>query len=369
MLCLSITYKMTPVEIRQKFAFSKEEILDYISEINMPTVIVSTCNRVEIYVSGDMASLNKVQDLWCKHKNIDKELLLKHVNVFVGNGAIKHLYNVACGMESMILGEDEILGQVKDGYYLSHNNFELDYELNHIFLGAITCAKKIKTDTLISKTAVSVGTLVANMVFDFNAENVLIMGATGVIGNIVLKNISANENINIYGTRRVHNALTNSNNDRVKWVDFNNRYDYIDMADVVISATASPYYTVTKGQLKNLSNKERLFIDLAVPFDIDKGIGEIENTKVFDIDYFEEAAKENNTIKLREADRAKVIIEHMVDDTKKNLFFHSIMGKMDSLKENCEKHSFEQLFYNLRDGLNTEEFTKVVKIMENMGCN
>ena len=75
----------------------------------------------------------------------------------------------------------------------------------------------------------SVGTLVANMVFDFNAENVLIMGATGVIGNIVLKNISANENIDIYGTRRVHNALTNSNNDRVKWVDFNNRYDYIDM--------------------------------------------------------------------------------------------------------------------------------------------
>ena len=62
----------------------------------------------------------------------------------------------------------------------------------------------------------SVGTLVANMVFDFKAENVLIMGATGVIGNIVLKNISANENINIYGTRRVHNALTNSNNDRVK---------------------------------------------------------------------------------------------------------------------------------------------------------
>lgn len=102
MLCLSITYKMTPVEIRQKFAFSKEEILDYISEINMPTVIVSTCNRVEIYVSGDMANLNKVQDLWCKHKNIDKDVLLKHVNVFVGNGAIKHLYNVACGMESMI---------------------------------------------------------------------------------------------------------------------------------------------------------------------------------------------------------------------------------------------------------------------------
>ena len=117
MLCLSITYKMTPVEIRQKFAFSKEEILDYISEISMPTVIVSTCNRVEIYVSGDMANLNKVQDLWCKHKNIDKDVLLKHVNVFVGNGAIKHLYNVACGMESMILGEDEILGQVKDGYY------------------------------------------------------------------------------------------------------------------------------------------------------------------------------------------------------------------------------------------------------------
>lgn len=136
----------------------------------------------------------------------------------------------------------------------------------------------------------------------------------------MLKNISANENINIYGTRRVHNALTNSNNDRVKWVDFNNRYDYIDMADVVISATASPHYTVTKGQLKNLSNKERLFIDLAVPFDIDKGIGEIENTKVFDIDYFEEAARENNTIKLREADRAKVIIEHMVDDTKKICF-------------------------------------------------
>ena len=92
MLCLSITYKMTPVEIRQKFAFSKEEILDYISEISMPTVIVSTCNRVEIYVSGDMANLNKVQDLWCKHKNIDKDVLLKHVNVFVGNGAIKHLY-------------------------------------------------------------------------------------------------------------------------------------------------------------------------------------------------------------------------------------------------------------------------------------
>ncbi|MGN1319041.1 MAG: glutamyl-tRNA reductase [Lachnospirales bacterium] len=349
--CISVSFKMAKVDIREKIAFSKDELKAFLKD-NM--VILSTCNRVEIYFTG--YKINDISRELCHFKNIDYSEFKKYVNIYTEDNAIIHLYRVACGIDSKILGEDEILGQVKDAYYLSHNNISLNYEMNTIFRGAITSAKSIKTNTKMSKSAVSIGTLVASFVNSHNAKKVMIIGISGKIGTIVSKNILSYKNTEIIATSRNHNS-DGINIENVKYIPFSKRYLYMNDCDIIISATSSPHYTVTLSDVKNNNIKNKIFIDLAVPRDIDE---EINENEIYNIDYFENISKSNSDIKIKEIDHAKQIINSMIDDLKKEMFFHTIINSLDDFN----KYSFNQLIYKVRDGMNYLEFKKFIDILK-----
>lgn len=351
MRCISISHKKTPVYIREKIAFSQEEKTSFLKN-NM--VIVSTCNRVEIYFTG--YKINDIAKQICEFKNIDYNEFKNYINVYDGDGGILHLYRVASGLESKILGEDEILGQVKDAYYFSHENVELDYEINTVFKGAVTSAKKIKTETLMSKSAVSIGTLVAGFVHKHNAKNVMIIGISGKTGTIIAKNILSFGDVNIFATKRAHKSDVINVND-VVYIPFNKRYEYMDKCHIIISATSSPHYTVTSSKISKYKIENKIFIDLAVPRDIDD---DIENNSLFNIDYFESISKSNSELKLKQIDTINSIIEEMIDELKKEMYFHSIVGDLESL----DKYNFKQLIYKIRDGMNYDEFKKFINILK-----
>ena len=151
----------------------------------------------------------------------------------------------------MVLGEDEILGQVKDAYQLSKDLGTVDYEMNVLFQKAVTSAKRIKTDTNLSKTPLSIATLVANEVFHFengsDIKKVMVIGMSGKMGSTITKNIIYKPGIEVTGTVRRHNeCLTvNVHSDRVKAVDYRDRYQSMNDMDIVISATLGPHYPVT----------------------------------------------------------------------------------------------------------------------------
>lgn len=375
MNCISISYKNSDVSFRRKFAFSKEiqaEFMKKLSEYGAVSecVLLCTCNRTELYFCGDAHSKNKVSSLLAEFGGVSETQLARQVMFFCGESACTHLFRVVCGIDSMVIGEDEILGQSKDAYEFSKSLGYTKSELNMTFQSAFACAKKIKTDTAISKTSVSTATLASNFASRFaDYVNVLIIGSTGKIGSVVLKNLLSHKNVSVTVTIRKHCAdMPYCENSAVKYVAYDERYKYIQDADCIISATSSPHYTVTLFDLKkeNISEKKRLFIDLAVPPDIDPNIERLCGSELYCIDHFEQLAKENNELKLDSVEGAKLIIDDCIDELKKNLEFHSFLPNMDSVKSMAEHTTVENIIYKMKSELKSGEFSHFLSVLKSL---
>jgi glutamyl-tRNA reductase len=277
----------------------------------------------------------------------------------------------------MLLGEDEIFHQVKEAYAWADKHSFTNAELNIIFQGAFNCAKLSKSETKMSNTPVSIGTITANIVYDYvnseadeyDTENTcsgaeaLVIGATGKIGSIVAKNM-ADKGINVVGTRRSKNRNTNyiEANEFLKWCDFDKRYDVIPHVPVIVSATSSPHYTITKEEfVRCVGNKTYLLIDLAVPYDIDRSLQELENVTLYDIDYFKNLSQENSNIKLGEKEKVEHILDDCVEDVLKKLYVRDFQEKMSGRND---EQWFQKMVYYLRDVLDSEQLKNVLEKIE-----
>lgn len=237
MNCISISYKNTPLRIREVFAFSKEE-KDVFEERAIVAgakscVVVSTCNRTEVYFTGEANVIERMQTLFMQEKEADEELFKKIIGVYSGDMALYHLFKVVCGMDSMVLGEDEILRQVKEAYQSALKENHCDHECNIFFQEAFHVAKAVKTDTRLSKTPISIATLTAHRVFEFlegrNTGNVLLVGAFGKIGAAAGRNILERENIRLLATSRIHRQREEFFGSRpnVTCIPYDKRYEYL----------------------------------------------------------------------------------------------------------------------------------------------
>lgn len=376
MNCISISYRNTPLKIRECCAFSPEEKECFEKKALLlgitGCVLVSTCNRVEVYFTGENRTIPKVEELFFKEKQMEEALFKKSICVYSGEGALRHLMKVSCGMDSMVLGEDEILRQVKEAYQASMEGERCDYECNLAFQEAFHVAKAIKTDTRLSKTPISIGTLAAHAVIAFLEEtkrslegNVLLVGATGKIGGIVARNLLEKEGIHLLLTGRSHNQKQElfSRAENTDFVPYEKRYEYLNQADVVISATKSPHYTFTKEEVEQALKepKSRLFLDLAVPCDIDGDIGKLSGAKIMNIDDFKKLSEKNNAVKLREMEKAQIYMEEGLEEIKKALSYHDLQKNVEALQELADKKGISHVLYQLRDRLTGDEIQALVK--------
>ncbi len=211
MECISISHKTARSAERQKCFITEEAAEGLLKKIHTglkagQCVLLSTCNRTELYVqAGDRALqgtvLGRLEEMLAETAGESVEWIRRLARRYQGRNAICHLFQVTCGMESMVIGEDEILGQVRDAYIRSQGAGFTGYELNTVFQAALACAKRVKTETMLSRTSVSVATLAANEIFRFLAarkesvSSVLLMGSTGRMGGILLKDLLSKENI------------------------------------------------------------------------------------------------------------------------------------------------------------------------------
>lgn len=358
MNCISINYKNADEGIRSSFAFA-EDIQKRISEKLSESVILCTCNRTEIYFCGD---INTGLAVLSEFSGIAVDEIKKYSMVFMGRKAAMHLFRVACGIESMVIGEDEILGQTRNAYKNACEFGRTNSELNIYFQSALACAKKIKTETELSGVSVSTATLTSNVAVK-SCENpkILVIGATGKIGQTVVKNLLSHKNVSVTVTLRHHsNELFLSHNPDIKVIEYMERYSFIDEFDCVISATSSPHYTVTYSELKKHihTDKKRLFIDLSVPHDIDKRIEECENLQLIGIDYFENLAHENNIRKTDSIEIAKKFIDKEADTAEKNMLLQSFLA------EHNPNEDEKKLICKLKSELSAEQLLTVLKVMK-----
>lgn len=375
MYCISINYKNSDVNIRKKLAFSesvqKDFLAEFITDENVSEcLIVCTCNRTELYFCGNEQSVSIAENLLSRYCGIDCDLLKKHLYLFYAGKAVCHLFRVASGIESMVIGEDEILGQIKLAYTSAKDMGMTGYELNMTFQSAMACAKKIKTQTALSKTSVSTATLAGNEIAHFKDRvNVLVIGATGKIGTTLVKNLLSYKNVTVTATSRKHKAQTVQNRQSIAISDYADRYSYIDSADCVVSATASPHYTITYYDLKQSikTDKPRLFIDLAVPPDIDSTVEQIKDLRFIGIDYFEKLAKGNNELKLDSVESAKEIIREECDVLKKDIAFHNFLPYMQTVKNKLSENSLEEIIYKFKANLPSDEFIKILDAFKSCG--
>mgnify|MGYP002508887773 CR=1 FL=1 len=390
-LLLSISHKTAPLAIRELFAFTLEQQAELLKALCLDakaaeSVVISTCNRTEIYTY--YTKEEQQQKLYSRLQRVvlqkagalQVEHITDYLRFYQGEKAVRHLFLVAAGLDSMVVGEDQILGQVKKAHDQAREAGTTGKYLNTLFRYAVTCAKRIKTDTELSKTAVSTATLAIKAAEEalggLNGKRVMVIGGTGEIGGIVLKNLCSMKGLHIYSTIRnitlSHDAHLKSESNQV--IDYKERYSYVDDMDVVISATSSPHYTLTYHKLRERihTEKPRVFVDLAVPVDIEEAVTEIPHTFLYNMDDMEALARANNQAKKQAAKEAGEILKEYENEFMCWMIFQQAMPQIEKTKEwmlaEAEKKGFskaiDKLFYRLREQASPKELEAIFRCLE-----
>lgn len=352
-----INYKAAPLEVREKLSYNCDEQKEVIKKVHElkyvnECVLLSTCNRTEVYIycSQDQFDSSCVEELICSTKGINVYDFKKYFYFYSGAKAVRHIYKVSCGLESLVLGEDQILGQVKSAHETAMKAGTTSVILNTLFREVITAAKKIKTCTDLSKKPISVASVAVKFISDqfkgvLDDKAALVIGS-GEIGTIAMKNLVSKGIGQVYITSRSHSKASEvvKHYSKVQIVDYHKRYLFIDEADIVISCTSSPHYTITADMLeKSFScNKKRVFVDLAVPRDIDVSIRDIVGVEYYNIDHLKSASDANTRKRLSEALKAEKMIEEFITDYERWYEFRNVLPMVKEIQEEVHRIANEK---------------------------
>lgn len=389
---ISISHKTAALPVRALFAFSEEEQLAIMEQLRAcplveECVVIATCNRTEIYTYSSETDSDRQIFEWVQgvlERSIKAEAPMDIggiIRFYYGKKAIHHLFEVASGLDSMIIGEDQILGQVKSAHKQAMAHKLCGTYLNTLFRYAVTAAKKVKTETELSKTPVSTASICIKEAERFlgslEGKNVMVIGASGKIGGIVVKNLLSDYKPNVFVTARHGSGrqkLTDGHHHYTyDQIPYEERYDYLKDMDAVISATSSPHYTLTYEAVSKHITKGRpmVFLDLAVPPDIESRIGTLESIGCLNIDDFSKTAKDNNYKKLKEAGAALGILSEYEEEFSKWLIFQQSLDIMRRVKgeivrdyeEKGIEIAIDKLFYKVRESVDEESLESFMKCL------
>lgn len=304
MQCFYLDHERAGVAVREKYAFSAGVRAALCAALSAGGCVpLVTCNRTELYFGGAAEEARRALSAFCDPAPF---------TLCGGEEAERRLFLLAAGLLSMLVGEDEVLGQLRDSYEFARLR-GATAGLDAAFQAALSCGKRVRAETGISSFACSVATLAANAVFSFGAKQVLMVGATGKIGGAVLKNLLS-AGVLVTATARSHDFSAQA--EGVLSVPYAERYACLRQADCVVCCTASPHLVLGLDGLKAAfaDGKPRLLIDLAVPPDIDPRAAELPGVRLIDIDGFRAAAAENNQKKREAAVRAAALAEECLLD-------------------------------------------------------
>ncbi|MBA2124028.1 glutamyl-tRNA reductase [bacterium Unc6] len=324
LMLVGTNHKFSPIELRERLSFSKKRLKDALSllrewQIFKGAVILSTCNRVEIYASTENLKVARAHiiNFLSRYHEIEIEKILPYLYIYEGEEAVRHLFSVTCGLDSLILGETQISGQVKHAYLETEDIAFADKFLTKIFNHALTLASMIHKETKISEGKISVGGIAIDFIRkrlgNLSHKSILIIGV-GKVTELVLRYLKKEKpNVVFISSRSFEKAKALASQINAVAVRFDRLRESLKMADVVITATASPHFIIKKETLAGLINRELLIVDLALPRDVDPLVKEIMGIELFCLEDLDTVIEENMKIKKREAQKAKKIIDIEVE--------------------------------------------------------
>ncbi|MBR1420156.1 MAG: glutamyl-tRNA reductase [Selenomonadaceae bacterium] len=349
LICTGVNHRTASIDTREKFSLTKDQIRLKLTEFD-EAVILSTCNRTEIYsVSENESPADRLHYLYR-----DEE-------------CVRHLFSVASSLDSLILGEGQILSQVKDAYRFAKDLGKTSTILNTLFNRAIACGKRVRNETRIAYNAVSVsyaavelarkilGDLQSRKVLLFGAGKMARLSAQYLISHGVKKIFVANRHL-----ERAQNLAMEFHGEAIPW----ERAFEVD-ADLIITSTGAPHYVIKKSAMEDLirrrNGREILLIDIAVPRDVDPEVESLPNVKLFNIDDLESVVEQNLREREKESIHAQQIVEEEVQalmDRFKYLSFRPLMANLSERADSIRQREIRRAASKL-PRLTSEEWKSI----------
>lgn len=349
---VGLSHKTAPVEVRERLNFPISELLAALRELRgldgiAEGLILSTCNRVEVVCRAeeDADAPPALASFLARSRYFDLAELQKYLYSHTGREALRHLFRVASSLDSMILGEPQILGQVKQAYAMAKAAGAVGGLLEEVLTRAFAVAKKVRSETGIAAAAVSVSYAaveLAKKIFgDLNGKTMLVIGA-GKMSELAAKHLLKNGAASILVTNRTfERAQEMAHLFGGRAIRFEQLADYIPLADIVITSSAAPHYLIHKEDgprfLHARKNRPMFFIDIAVPRNVDPALNDLDNLFVYDIDDLQQVVEANLRERMKEAERAEQIVEHEVDRLVERLKTLEVVPTIVSLQERLEE--------------------------------
>lgn len=350
--CLVVSHKKANVrEIERVWLESKSRIGDIFSSCSVSEyAYLFTCNRFELYVVGE--------DIMDCLQNIAREMEIEEISeIYCGDDCLTHLMRVAAGIESMIVGEEQILGQVRQCYNLCRQEGMIGEVLDRVFSKAVQTGRRVRRETKISKGSVSIGSaavdIAERVLGSLNGKKVLLVGA-GEMGTLVAKAI-ANRDVEtiLIANRTYSRAEELAKRIGGIAVRFDRLKEYLKTCDVVISATSAPHTVISKDDVEEVMrerNKKLLIIDIALPRDVEDSVGRLDGVELLTIDDLKRVSEENLKKRMDEVIKAEKIIAEEVEQLKllmKDINARSAIAAMYSLAEKYVDEEIEELYSKL----------------------
>ncbi len=347
-LAVGLNYKTAPVEIRERLSFSSNDLASAMKRLKneksiLENVIVSTCNRTEIYAVVDQLHTGRyyIKAFLAEWFNMDIEEFDSYLKYFENEQAVQHLFRVACGLDSMILGETQILGQVRSSFLLAQEHNTIGTIFNQLFKQAVTLAKEAHSETEIGSNAVSVSYAaveLAKKIFgDLSSKHVLILGA-GKMGELAVQNLhgSGVKQITVMNrTFEKASELAKRFSGQAKMMS--ELQCALIEADILISSTGAKSFVISKDMMLDVEKLRKgrpfLMVDIAVPRDLDPALSEIDSIFLYDIDDLEGIVEANLQERKEAAEQIEIMIEREVLEFSKWLNTLGVVPVIAALRE------------------------------------
>jgi glutamyl-tRNA reductase len=372
---LSVNHQLAPVEVREKVAFVPDKLTQALNNLHHidgidACIILSTCNRVEIYVSSEHKNLKEVlSDYLAKIHNIKRDTIDSYLNYFEGNEALTHLCNVATGLDSLVLGEPQILGQLKEAYHIAKEAKTLNKLLEKLFQHAFSTAKKVRTDTQIGASPVSIAYCAVKLserIFEqLSEQTILLIGAGEMIELCAQYLNQKGVDKMIVANRTVQNAQKIAHLYQAQSVSLKQLSSIMHKADIIISSTAAPVPIIGKGliesALKKRKHKPIFMLDIAIPRDIEPEVGQLDDVYLYTIDDIEQVVNDNIGNREKEKSLAQEIIikqnqvfNQWLDTLPNEQMVQSYQFGANSIKDELLEKAIKQL----KNGADSEDIIR-----------
>ena len=347
-------FKNTPIEVRERLALTRDQQIELANRLKEcfklgDIVILSTCNRTEFFLANAEQQLNQIIEMLQKYWNIHD--LRESIYILQNLDASRHLFRVASSLDSMVLGEPQILGQLKDTFYC-FREAELTGKLLHpLFTRAFYTAKRVRTETTVASNAVSVSyaavELAKHIFEDLSKQSVIVIGA-GEMAELAVQHLMRSGISQLFVTNRTFTSAAElAEKFQGLAVPFEHLNRHLHQADIVISSTGARNYIITQELVKkcllNRKGNPMFFIDIAVPRDIDPEINKLHGTFCYDIDDLQTIVSQNQEERKKQSIKAEEIIEEEL--SKLEIWFRSLSAvpTIRSLRKSFHSTAEEEL--------------------------